>query len=123
MSTPHEPVEIDVDTLETSAGRLICLIKPTWISQKLNFKKLGVEENNVYYSIFPTSDEDEQHGVVVKVYRANSDVYTDHEKELRLVQQLIEQGIAPHILLTFNNGYFSEFVQGKIVDIKEQYSQ
>lgn len=116
-NTPHEAVEIDIDSLETSASRLVCLIKPTWVSKKLNIKKLGIDNNNIYYSIFPNEDEDEQHGVVVKIYPTNSDVYTDHQKILTYHE------IAPHVLLTFINGYFSNFILGKTLDINEEQTQ
>jgi hypothetical protein len=122
-NTPHEPVEIDVDSLETSADRLICLIKPTWISKKLIVKKLETDDNNIYYTIFPNEDEDEQHGVVIKLYPANSDVYTDHQQLLQLINQLAHHEIAPHVLLTFINGYFSNYIFGKILDIKEEHTQ
>jgi len=121
-NTPHEPVEIDVDSLETSAGRLICTIKPTWVSKQLIVKKLGNDENTIYYSIFPINNEDEQHGVVIKVYPANSDVYTDHQAKLRLIEELAQHEIAPHILLTFINGYFSNYVLGKTLDIKGEHT-
>ncbi len=122
-NTPHEAVEIDVDSLETSAGRLICSIKPTWASKKLIVNKLGTDDNTIYYSIFPVDNEDEQHGVVIKVYPANSDVYTDHQAELRLIEELAHHEIAPQILLTFINGYFSNYVLGKTLDIKEEHTQ
>jgi hypothetical protein len=123
MSIPHEAVEIYDDTVETSACRLICLVKPTWISKKLIFKKLGVDQNNLYYSIFPSYDEDEQHGVIIKLYPENSDVYTDHQIELRLIDQLVQHGIALQVLVTFTNGYLSNCILGKTLDIKEEYAQ
>jgi len=118
---PHETVEIDVDSLELSTGRLICLIRPSWISKNLIFKPLGTD--NIYYSIFPTSDEDEQHGAVIKVYPANSDVYIDHQKELQLIDQLVQHEIAPPVLLTFTNGYISNYALGKTLDNKEEHTQ
>jgi hypothetical protein len=119
--TPYEAVEIDVDSLEISAGRLICSIKPTWASKKLIVKPLGI--NNYYYSIFPSEDEDEQHGVVIKIYPANSDVYTDRQAEFRRIDQLVQHGIALRIVLTFINGYVSNYVLGKGLDIKEEHTQ
>lgn len=119
--TPYEAVEIDVDSLEISAGRLICSIKPTWASKKLIVKSLGI--NNYYYSIFPSEDEDEQHGVVIKIYPANSDVYTDRQAEFRRIDQLVQHGIALRIVLTFINGYVSNYVLGKTLDIKEEHTQ
>jgi len=119
--TPYEAVEIDVDSLEISAGRLICSIKPTWASKKLIVKSLGI--NNYYYSIFPSEDEDEQHGVVIKIYPANSDVYNDRQAELRRIDQLVQHGIALRIVLTFINGYVSNYVLGKTLDIKEEHTQ
>ncbi len=121
-NTPYEPVEIDVDSLETSAGRLICTIKPTWVSKKLIVKKLGNDENTIYYSIVPIYNEDEQHGVVIKVYPSNSDVYTDHQAELRLIEELAQHEVAPNILLAFTNGYFSNYVLGKTLDIKGEHT-
>ncbi|CAF3949777.1 unnamed protein product, partial [Rotaria sp. Silwood1] len=118
----HEAVEIDVDLLETSANHLICLIKPTWVSKKIIFKKLGTDDNNIYYSVYPNDHEDEKHGVVVKVYPRNSDVYTDHQKELELIEQFFHHGIAPRILLTFINGYFSSYILGQTLNIKEDHT-
>ncbi|CAF3837396.1 unnamed protein product [Rotaria sp. Silwood1] len=118
----HEAVEIDVDLLETSANHLICLIKPTWVSKKIIFKKLGTDDNNIYYSVYPNDHEDEKHGVVVKVYPRNSDVYTDHQKELELIEQFFHHGIAPRILLTFINGYFSSYILGQTLSIKEDHT-
>ncbi|CAF3008389.1 unnamed protein product [Rotaria sp. Silwood2] len=118
----HEAVEIDVDSLETSANHLICLIKPTWVSKKIIFKKLGTDDNNIYYSASPSDHDDEQHGVVVKLYPKNSDLYIDHQKELQLIEQFVHHGIAPRILLTFINGYFSTYALGKILDIKEDHT-
>lgn len=123
MATPHEAVEIDVDTLETNATRLICLIKPTWASKKLVVKKYGINDNNTYYSIFPSDSEDEQHGVVIKLYPANGDVYMDYQAGLRLINQLDQHGIILHVLLTFNNGYFSNYIVGKTLDFKEDRTQ
>ncbi|CAF5173019.1 unnamed protein product, partial [Rotaria sp. Silwood1] len=54
---PHEEGEIDVDSLETSAIRFIRLIKPAWTSKKIIFKKLSTDDNNIYYSIFPSDYE------------------------------------------------------------------
>jgi hypothetical protein len=124
MATPHESVEIDVDTLETNATRLICLIKPNWVSKKLVVKKFGINDNNTYYSIYPSGDdEDEQHGVVIKLYPANSDVYMNQQAGIRLINQLDQHGLAVHVLLTFNNGYFSNYVLGKTLDFKEEHTQ
>ncbi|CAF3261594.1 unnamed protein product [Rotaria sp. Silwood2] len=118
----HEAVEIDVDSLETSATHLICLIKPAWTSKKLIFKKLGTNDNNIYYSVFPSDYQDEQHGVVVKLYPKNSDVYTNRQKELQLIEQLVHHEIAPRVLLTFINGYFSTDALGKTLNIKEDHT-
>jgi hypothetical protein len=123
MATPHESVAIDVDTLETNATRLICIVKPNWVSKKLVVKKFGTNDNNTYFSIFPSVDEDEQHGVVIKLYPANSDVYMDHQGGLRLINQLDQNGLPLHVLLTFNNGYFSNYVIGKTLDFKEERTQ
>ncbi|CAF2836873.1 unnamed protein product [Rotaria sp. Silwood2] len=118
----HEAVEIDVDSLETNATHLICLIKPAWTSKKLIFKKLGTDDNNIYYSVFPSDYQDEQHGVVVKLYPKNSDVYTNRQKELQLIEQLVHHEIAPRVLLTFINGYFSTYALGKTLNIKEDHT-
>jgi hypothetical protein len=120
---PHEAVKIDADTLETSAGRLICTIKPTWASKTLIFKKLGTDDSLIHYAIFPTDEEDELHGVVVKLYPANSDVYTDHQQQLQLMNQLSLDTIAPNVLLTFINGYFSTYILGDVLDAKEEHAQ
>lgn len=120
---PHEPIEIDIDSIELSAGRLVCLIKPTWVSKKLIFKKLGIDDNNIYYSIFPVNDEDEQHGVVIKIYPANSDVYTGEKKELQLIDQLIPHELTPYVLLTFFNGFIFNPVPGKTLDNKNEHTQ
>ena len=122
-SVPHEAVEIDVDSLETSASRLICLIKPTWVSKKLLVKKLGVDDNRIYYSISPGDEEEEQYGVVIKLYPSNSNVYMDHQAALQLIDELAQHGIALHVLLTFNNGYFSNYILGKTLDNKEEYTR
>jgi hypothetical protein len=123
MAIPHESVEIDVDTLETNATRLVCLIKPTWVSKKLTVKRFGTNDNNTFYSIFPSDEEDEQHGVVIKLYPANSDVYMDRQAGIQLIDQLERHGIVLNVLLTFNNGYFSNYVVGKTLDFKEERTQ
>ncbi|CAF3558133.1 unnamed protein product [Adineta steineri] len=119
---PHESIEIDIGSLELSASRLICLIKPTWIKKNLIFKKLGTDFNNTYYSIYPSDNDDEQSGIVIKIYSINSDIYTDHKKELELMNEFIHHGIAPRILLTFNNGYFSNYIHGNILDTNDEHT-
>ncbi len=123
MNPPHEAVEIDVNSLESSASRLLCIIRPTWVSKELIFKKLGIDSNNICYSIYPSKDEDEQHGVVIKIYPENSDVYTNHQEELRFIDQLVHHELAPQVLLTFINGYVSNYVLGKTLEMKEEHTQ
>ncbi|CAF3937008.1 unnamed protein product [Rotaria sp. Silwood1] len=119
---PHEEGEIDVDSLETSAIRFIRLIKPAWTSKKIIFKKLSTDDNNIYYSIFPSDYEDEKHGIIVKLYPKNSNVYTDHQKEFQLLEQCAHHRITPRILLTFINGYFSTYILGQALNIKEDHT-
>ncbi|CAF1375536.1 unnamed protein product [Rotaria sordida] len=115
----HEAIVIDVDTLETGAVHLICLIKPTWTSKKINFKKLDTNDDNNIYSVFPSDYKYEQHGIIMKIYPKNSDVYSNHEKEFQLIEQFSHHGVAPRILLTFINGYISSYILGTILNIKE----
>lgn len=120
---PHESVEIDVNSVETNANRLIGLIKPTWVSKHLIFKKLGTDDNKTYYSIIPNDIENEQHGIVLKIYPTNSDVYADRRIEFDIMHQLVQYNLASRILLTFNNGYFSTHLRGKTLDINQEQTQ
>jgi len=120
---PHEAVEIDINSMETSISRLVCLIRPTWVSKKLNIKKLSTDDNDIHYSITPIDIDDERYGVIIKIHPANSDVYTDHQAELQLIDQFSRYEITPRVLLTFINGYFSNYILGKPLDDKEEYTQ
>ncbi|CAF1171617.1 unnamed protein product [Rotaria sordida] len=117
----HELVTADINSLETTAGPLICSIKRRWATNKLIFKKLINDDHLIHYVVFLKGTQDEQNGVVLKIYPTNSDVYTDHQEQLRLINHLSYHNIAPRILLTFINGYFCNYyIQGNILDIKEQ---
>ncbi|CAF4204321.1 unnamed protein product, partial [Rotaria sp. Silwood2] len=117
---PDEQVIVDINSLETTAGRLICSIKRRWAKNKLLFKKLTNDDHLIRYVIFLKDTKDEQSNVVLKIYSTNSDVYTDYQEQLRLINYLNNYKITPHILLTFINGYFCNYIQGNILDIKEQ---
>ncbi|CAF2853642.1 unnamed protein product [Rotaria sp. Silwood2] len=117
---PDEQVIVDINSLETTAGRLICSIKRRWAKNKLLFKKLTNDDHLIRYVIFLKDTQDEQSNVILKIYSTNSDVYTDYQEQLRLINYLNNYKITPHILLTFINGYFCNYIQGNILDIKEQ---
>lgn len=119
---PHESIVIDLKSLENSGSHLIGLIEPTWISKKIIFKRLGNDDCTIYYKLYPDDQQDNQHGIVIKVYPTNSDVYTDHQKAFRLIEQLVHQRIAPRILLTFINGYFSTYILGKTLNVNEDHT-
>ncbi|CAF3396625.1 unnamed protein product [Rotaria socialis] len=116
---PYEAVIVDVNSLEI-AGRLICSIKQRWTTNKLVFKNLNNDDHLVRYVVFLKDNEDEESSVILRIYPTSSDVYTDHQEQLRLLTHLAQHQQAPHILLTFTNGYFSSYIQGKILDIREQ---
>lgn len=122
-NTPYEELKIDINSLETSANHLICLIKPAWVSKTLTFKKLSTDDSSLYYSVFPSDFEDERHGIVIKLYPIDSDLYADHKKEYRLIEQLVDRELVPRILLTFANGYFSSYIIGKTLDIHDDHTQ
>jgi hypothetical protein len=119
----YEAVEIDINSFEISTGRLLCSIKPRWASKKLVFKKLNTDDNFIRYAISLKDSEDEQSDIVVKIYPTNSNIYIDHQEQFRLIAHFINRGIAPRILLSFINGYYSNYIQGKILDVKEQQTQ
>ncbi|UJR32923.1 hypothetical protein I4U23_020384 [Adineta vaga] len=117
---PQEPIEIDLNSLETTAARLVCSIKPRWALKKLVFKKLTTDCHLIYYTIFLKDNEDERNNVILKIYPTNFDVYADPQEQFHLLTHLIEQKIAARVLLRFNNGYISTSIPGKILDLKEQ---
>ncbi|CAF0946558.1 unnamed protein product [Adineta ricciae] len=117
---PCENVEIDSNSLETTAARLVCSIKPRWALKKLVFKKLTNDSHLIYYLIFLKDTNDEQNSVILKLYPTNSDVYADQEEQFHLLSHLIQQKVAAHVLLRFNNGYICTPIPGKALDIKEQ---
>ncbi|CAF1016640.1 unnamed protein product [Rotaria sp. Silwood1] len=117
---PYEPVIVDINSLETTASRLICSIKRQWITNKLIFKKLPHDDYLIRYVVFLKDTQDEKSSIVLKIYPTNSNVYTDHQEQLHLIHYLSHYKIVPHILLTFTNGYFCNYIQGNILNIKEQ---
>lgn len=119
----HEPVFVDINSLEITAGRIICSIKRRWAKNKLNIKKLAYDDHLILYNISVKDTNDEKNSVLLKIYPKNSDVYTDYEEQLHLITQVIPRHIGPHIILTFTNGYFCSSVQGHTLDIKEQKTQ
>ncbi|CAF3991666.1 unnamed protein product, partial [Rotaria magnacalcarata] len=116
---PYEEAIVDVNSLEI-AGRLICSIKQRWATNKLVFKNLNNDDHLVRYVVFLKDNENEEYSAILRIYPTNSDVYTDHREQLRLLTHLAHHQQAPQILLTFTNGYFSSYIQGKILDIREQ---
>lgn len=117
---PFENVAINRPSLELAAGRLICSIKPRWALKKLAFKRLATDEHSVYYVVNLKDNEDDQNSVLLKIYSTNSDVYTDHEEQFHLLTHLMDEAIAPQLLLRFANGYLCQHISGKPLDIKDQ---
>ena len=120
---PHESIEFDIHSLETGTGRIICSIKPRWASRKLAVKDLGIDGGSQRYQIDLKGNEDDKNAITVRLYGANSDVYMDHQEQLRLVTPWMQRGFIPKILLTFNNGYLSSHTDGKPMDAKEARNQ
>ena len=120
---PHDDETLDPNSLETSAGRLICSVKPTWASKRLTFKRLTTADSSIRYLACLKDTEEEHLGVVVSLYPANSDIYTDHQEQRRIVTLLIQHELAPRLFLTFTNGYLSTNALGKALDLKDQQTQ
>ena len=118
----HEPIKLDVNSLETIATRLVCLVRPAWITNAITVKNVVLDKNNNYYLISPSHNndddsDDEQHAIILKLYPDNSDVYIDHLFMLESINQL------SHVILTFKNGYLANFTPGKQLTINDQHTE
>ena len=120
---PHDEETLDPNALETSAARLICSVKPRWASKRLTFKRLATVDSSIRYLACLKDTEEQQLGVVVTLYPANSDIYTDPQEQRRIVTLLIQHDLAPRHFLTFNNGFLSTHALGKALDLKDQQTQ
>lgn len=118
---PHEPIELDVNSLQTSATRLVCIIRPAWITKTLTVKNVVLDKNNSYYLISPSRNnddsDDEQHDIILKLNPDNSDVYIDHSFILESIKQL------SHVILIFKNGYLANSIPGKQLTINDQHTE
>lgn len=119
----HECFELDIHSLEMTAGRLICSIKPRWLSKKLTFKKLIACDESSLYLVHCKQTGDEQQGILIRIYPTNSDILINYDELIRIITPWMRQGFFPSILATFNNGYFSSCVEGKRVERKDLNNQ
>ena len=122
-SIVYEPLQLDIDSLETTAGRLICSIKPQWSSKKLTFKKFPSQDESLIYLINCPQVEDEQQGIIVRLYSTNSDVFMRYEEQIRTMAPWMRRGFFPLVSVMFINGYFSNYPDGKVMISRELENQ
>ena len=56
--------------------------------------------------------------VLCRIYGAKTELIIDRAQELINMQELGQQGIAPSLYCTFNNGYCYKFIEGSVLTVE-----
>ncbi|ETE73958.1 Ethanolamine kinase 2, partial [Ophiophagus hannah] len=104
-------IAVDETNVLPGALQLIRTLRPQWETERVKTKLFTEGITNKLMACF--TDENMRDAVLVRVYGRKTELIVDRANELRNFQVLQDNGCAPNLFCTFENGYCYEFMSGK----------
>ena len=104
------PIFVDEQDVAGGSMELIKVLRPAWDSSHIKTKLFTDGTTNKLVSCSVEDSPDDV--VLVRVYGNQTELIVDRDNELKSFQVLHENGCAPRLYCTFQNGICYEFMQG-----------
>ncbi|XP_029429769.1 ethanolamine kinase 2 [Rhinatrema bivittatum] len=103
-------ITVDEDNMLPGALQLIQQLRPDWDPQHIQTKLFSEGMTNKLLACY--LDEQMEDALLIRIYGNKTELFVDHESEVKNFLLLQAHGCAPKLYCTFTNGLCYEFIQG-----------
>ncbi|XP_032894388.1 ethanolamine kinase 1-like [Amblyraja radiata] len=116
-ATKHLDLLVDEKEPRKDIERLLKQVRPLWKPAEIKLKIFTSGITNRLVGCYV--DRDMEEVVLVRIYGNMTELYVDHDTEVKNFQLLHAHNCSPELYCTFQNGICYEFIKGEVLDMQQ----
>ncbi|XP_055505930.1 ethanolamine kinase 1-like [Leucoraja erinacea] len=116
-ATKHLDLLVDEKEPRKDIERLLEQVRPLWKPAEIKLKIFTSGITNRLVGCYVDCDMEEV--VLVRIYGNMTELYVDHDTEVKNFQLLHAHHCSPELYCTFQNGICYEFIKGEVLDMQQ----